>query len=348
METKSLTVNAFFDNIKNGELDENKIDSQNMGSRTILFQNHQINDLIQKSVTETHGYNALEEYTETPIGRTDDDNIEQKKKKKKRRERTAEKRELQHKDNETETGVIEEEIRKLRKKQKRRKRKSFNSAMVIDNNGVANRSIISEDVVTGLSSFENTKQVTSDELCLGVNISNTLAESTIFNNERYTNNSLTYTNEKHNDICAINANLFYASNFLPGLKEIKHVDDQPPQIQQPAKHSTKNSIHGTNDCAHGPYVKNENKRTLKKKRLMTFKKTSSKISIMSTDLPPTTSRLELDPTARTARSNRKPNSKSGTEDENKVEFPEPLRLCKFITQFPLLSFCEYIHITCFI
>lgn len=116
---------------------------------------------------------------------------------------------------------------------------------------------------------------------------------------------------------------FYASQYRPNVTfENKRLTDDT------LSQASSNDVTGT-------------RRVLRKKRQFNaLKKTSSKIAILPTApaLPPVSSRLEIEKTAR-------------SEYEHLVadeilEFPEPLRFCKLITRFPMSCFCKYRSNTC--
>lgn len=75
----------------------------------------------------------------------------------------------------------------------------------------------------------------------------------------------------------------------------------------------------------------------RRKRFVDLKKTSGKVSVLATapPLPPISSRLELDKTARS--------EKHAEEGQDEPEHEEPLKLCKLIARFPVLCFRKYFY-----
>ena len=143
-----------------------------------------------------------------------------------------------------------------------------------------------------------------------------------------------YTHDQRERYLSAQYDVFLAQNFPPKHQEQhltqKHKNTQVPNDKIPLPQGEHKGL----------YEKKKNK-TLKKKRLVNLKKTSSKVSIWSSELPITSSRLELDPTARTARSKCRPEDAGRLTGSEEQEFPEPLKLCKLVTKFPLLTFCKY-------
>lgn len=120
-------------------------------------------------------------------------------------------------------------------------------------------------------------------------------------------------------------NMFTAKYYITNLPVTS-----PDERQKLSEHSKR----GTNNKKSGKRRKN---------RTLNLKRTSAKISVLPSSLPAITSRIELDPTARTPRKPEPLASPGGSfspDTEESVKFPEPCRMCKLMTSYPLIYFCK--------
>ncbi|XP_053407451.1 uncharacterized protein LOC123533361 [Mercenaria mercenaria] len=318
--------NKFLDDFNSFSTEHAKCEGCNLKpDRQGYFKNTCINSLENNEAKKVQGNSFVEHnrdkgsLDDITADKLDEKSLKKKKKKKKRREKNEDDKIHRNRDSETDKEENEEEIRK-RRKHKRKKRKTTESKTGACENGNEKKN------KSGKTRKRNSPQFPSDELWLGRELyqNNAVAED-------FASNSAV----KPEGNSSVQYDLFLASSFSPRsvLQQKRHLAGK-----YDGAHVQSENCRLPNGDVHGLYKKKENKRTLKKKRLVNLKRTSSKISIWSSELPQISSRLELDPTARTARPKHKPEVGTDTGSENQEEFPEPLKLCKVVTKFPLLSF----------
>ncbi|KAL4238149.1 hypothetical protein ACF0H5_002860 [Mactra antiquata] len=174
----------------------------------------------------------------------------------------------------------------------------------------------------------------SGTLWLGTELCDNKADGLIEHENKYLDNLVYEQKLEHSrehgiqNSTILHQNLFIASEFIRKI-ENTNTDADLNQRSQPSDANKK--------IKH--YKKNADTRGMKKKRrLGDLKRTSSKVSVVE-PAPSIASRLDIDQTARTARTARDQAYKlKDPEAETAPDFPKPLWFCKIITGFPLISF----------
>lgn len=187
--------------------------------------------------------------------------------------------------------------------------------------------------------LENLQNIRSDGLWLGTHF---------IQNKNYSVEEKQVAEVKQSVGHFSNNNLFLASSFQPESHQNNTILSKTETNKD--RNSNTNRDPTNRDSSLFPdgnhsYIKRRKKKRNFKKRLANLKKTSSKISILPTNLESAFPRLELSPERSDRPSKTSENRDRTAEEADKnscqAQFLEPLQLCRLITKFPLLCFCKF-------